>query len=455
MSGQNQLSEKELISAVELLRTLLPGNDLDQIQPMGPAAVYTALVTTWMMILQRLGGGKSLVAVVKDMIANNKALLPDNKRLREETLSTSSGAFSRARSRLKLETIEHLARHVCQSLVELSPPWFKGRRAYLIDGTTITLAPTKDMKNAFPPATNQHGESVWPVLQMLVVHELQSGCALLPQIGAMYGDDNTSEAKLSHQMARELPANSLILADSNFGIFSVAWAMQTAGHDFLFRLSAKRYKSLAKKAILVEEWNGHTTHRLTWKPTSKDRQSNPNLPADACINVLIHNVPLEQTSLNLVTVLSVNAETAGELYSHRYSVEHDIRDVKVTLGIEKLRATSEEMAKKELLTSLIAYNLVIQFRRQAAKQVNLDPRRLSFTGVWNTLESFLLNQPPCDAVEWTRRFERAIIIASKDKLPNRPGRSYPRKAHSRSPKSTKFMKKASQDKEDPPPNDAK
>lgn len=136
-------------------------------------------------------------------------------------------------------------------------------------------------------------------------------------------------------------------------------------------------------------------------------------------------------------------------------MEHDIRDVKVTLDMENIRATSVEMVKKELLTSLVAYNLVIQFRRQAAKLANVAPRRLSFTGVWNTFESFLLTQPQCSAAEWTFRFEAALKIASRDKLPNRPGRSYPRKAHPRRQKSTKFMKQQSQQTEDPPPLEPK
>ena len=35
-----------------------------------------------------------------------------------------------------------------------------------------------------------------------------------------------------------------------------------------------------------------------------------------------------------------------------------------------------------LLGSVIAYNLVAPFRRQAAELVNVKPRQLSFSGVW-------------------------------------------------------------------------
>lgn len=155
----------------------------------------------------------------------------------------------------------------------------------------------------------------------------------------------------------------------------------------------------------------------------------------------LHEVPLPHGErLCLVTTLEISSEEAGECYRRRYDVEHDIRDVKVTLKTEDLRARSVGMVHKELLTSIVAYNLVVQFRREAAAVAGLPPRRLSFTGVWNTFQSFLLTQPPTSAAEWTARYEAALQIAARDKLPHRPGRSFPRRAHPRRPKSTRFMK---------------
>lgn len=455
MSNENSLSEQGFASAVEMLRKLLPDEELNRLQPCRPAAIYTTLITLWMMTLQRLGGGKTLNAIVKDVLSHSRELLPDNKRLREGTLSETSGAYSEARTRLKLETVEFFANRVCDSLIAASPPWFDGRRGITLDGTTITLAPTPELKAAFPPATNQHGESVWPVALLLVAHEVQSSCALPPEIGAMYGENNTSEAKLARQMAQRLPRGSIVMADAGFGIFSVAHAVVAEGHQILFRLTKSRFKSLVRQATIVEEWDGQATYRLHWKPSVKDRQSNPDLPADAALDVLLHQVPLENETLFLVTTLRIRSDQAGEYYARRYDVEHDIRDVKVTLNTENIRAKSVEMVQKELLTSVVAYNLVVQFRRQAAKLADVAPRRLSFTGVWNTFESFLLTKPPCPASEWQSRYQAALQIASRDKLPNRPGRSYPRRAHPRRPKSTKFMKQQSQLHENPPPEKPK
>ena len=99
----------ELTSAIETLREMIQAEELERRQPSGPATVYTTMVTIWMMTMQRLGGGKSLNAIVKDVLAHSRDLLPNNRRLREGTLSETSGAYAEARSRLELETVEFFA----------------------------------------------------------------------------------------------------------------------------------------------------------------------------------------------------------------------------------------------------------------------------------------------------------------------------------------------------------
>lgn len=64
--------------------------------------------------------------------------------------------------------MEFFENRVCDSLIESPPPGFKGRRAFIIDGITITPAPTEELRQTFPPvanppwrASNQHGETAW------------------------------------------------------------------------------------------------------------------------------------------------------------------------------------------------------------------------------------------------------------------------------------------------------
>src|SRR5690606_4623544 len=119
-----------------------------------------------------------------------------------------------------------------------------------------------------------------------------SSCALPPEIGAMYGEHNTSEAKLAQAMAGRMPRASIVLADSGYGIFSVGHAMVEAGHSILFRLTKARFRSMKKNAVLAEQWDGRAMWKLRWTPSAKDRQTNPHLPAQAALDVWLHEVPL-------------------------------------------------------------------------------------------------------------------------------------------------------------------
>jgi len=140
-----------------------------------------------------------------------------------------------------------------------------------------------------------------------------------------------------------------------------------------------RFKSMRRTAQLLEETESTKTYSLTRVPSAKDRTTNPDLPADASVEVFLHEVELHNgETLMLATTPGISAEHAAGFYSRRYDVEHDIRDLKVSLSLETLRCRSESMMKKELLTSLVAYNMVIKFLRQAAELAKLPPRRLSF-----------------------------------------------------------------------------
>lgn len=460
-SLSSQPPATQLASALNLFRTIISSSEQqDLLAPDDRETtkkVYTNGVTLWMLILQRLGGGASLTEVVSQTLTHDRDLLPDNKRVRENTLSENSAAYAQARKRLPLETILEFSNRVCNYLGQISEPVIDGRRVFIIDGTTITLPPTDVLQEAFPPAPNQYGESVWPVAQLMVANEMQSGCALLPQVDPMYGDNNASEAVQASRIVKQLPANSIVMADSGFGIYSVAHHSILAGHDFLFRLTKQRFKSLRRKAELIDQGPSHKTYHLAWSPSAKDRKSTPDLPEDASIDVVLHEVEISSSeTLCLVSSLEIDGPTSSELYCRRYDVEFDIRDLKVTLDAENIRAKSVEMFEKELYTSVVAYNLVAQFRRQSAKIAGIKPRRLSFKGVWTTMKYRLLLQPACSPEEWLDRYGEALYRASQRKHPNRKSpRSYPRKAHPRRQKSTKFektlRKKKKREGESPPP----
>ncbi len=435
-------SSPEFEFAVLKLREIFLAGDIDALQPSLPHTVYTTSVTLWLLILQRLKGGATLSSVVKDLIADIPSFVGDNKRIEESLLSGNTSSYSDARKRLKLKTVMGLFDKMSESIIaQTDRP--NARRMYLLDGTTLTLPPTPELKAAFPPATNQHGESVWPLMMLLVAHELTTGCAVKPEIGAMYGNKKDSELKMSRKVMKRLPPGSIIVADAGMGIFSVAHGAVEAGHDVVLRLTKSRFKSLVKKAKPLFE----NTWMLIWNPSPKERITTPELPDNAQVEIRIHRKQFDGKEMYVATtLLKYPPEEVFEIYHFRQDVETDIGDIKVTMDTENIRAKSKEMVLKELYSSLIAYNVVVQFRREAAKVAKKRPREMSFKGVWDTFEIVLrrdlLVLSPEQCLE---RYQRALSIAAKDIIPHRPGRSYDRKAHPRRPKTTKWQKKERQE----------
>lgn len=443
--SQKQIVPKEPVRdaqfdrAFAALAELVDLAQADELHPARGNAVYTTSVVLWMLVYQRLNPDASLEAAVKQLLEAKPDFMPRNKRVSEGRLSTNTSSYSRARSRLPREASTWFAAQVSRSLIEATTPSFAGRRVFLVDGTTIALAPELALQREFPPASNQHGEGVWPIALLVVAHELASGAALNPAIGAMYGANAVAETALVDPLLEQMPADSIVMADNNFGIFVVAHRTHRAGHSFVFRMTGPRFESLRRQAELIESGDNFRSYSHQWRPSPKERQNHPELPAAAVIDVRLHEIVVhESLTLYLVTDLAEPAADLADLYKRRYDVEIDIRNLKVVLNAEHIRARSVDTFHKELLASMVSYNLVSQFRRQAADLVGEPPRRMSFKRTWTTFSIFLLSQMYTEAANWRAQYETALKDAMKDKLPNRPGRSYEREAYSKRPKSDQF-----------------
>lgn len=439
-TSDDKRQDVDLRSAFDLIKELLPPDQIAAYSlRLSPATVYNTLTTLLILTFQRLGGGTSLQAIVREVVGQHAHLFPNNKRVREGTLSSNPSGFSKARGRLTVDVAENFCDAIAKAIIQRGTPAFQDRQIYVIDGTTIALSPTSELTNVYPPAKNQFGKTVWPIMMVTVAHELYSGAALRPEFGAKNGEDNTSEAEQIETLAKRIEPGSILLADSGYGIFRVIYrCKEHSRQDVIARLTNARFKAMRRQAKLVDNQGGIAHYELTWKPSGKDLTNNPEISKDASIRVQIYSHERSEGEfLHVVSTMELEPTKAMELYGLRYtSVEHDIRDLKVTLNLERMAAESAAMVKKEILCSMVAYNLVIQFRRQAAKIAKLNPRRISFKRCYETVTSYLLNFGSRPLEDWIARYEKALKLASKDVLPIRPGRSFARKSHPKRPKST-------------------
>jgi Transposase DDE domain len=412
---------------LDLFRQLVPSTALDD-SLSANATLFTPWLVTWLMVWQRSQGNTSLGdAVAEVYLGPTFNELPDCKQVREQNISVNTSAYSQARSRLPIEAAIHVADLVFTTLnSDLAPAW-KGRPAYLIDGSSLTLDHHPELVAAFPPAVNQHGTSNWPVVRFVAAHELSTGFSPRWEWGPMYGPGATCETGLAGPLLSRLPAAALIVYDRNFGIFEMTYKAVRAGHDVVVRMTDERFGAVTRgmKQTSPGEWAG------VWCPSTWERRSNPDLPADAevsgrFVEIRVMHTGKEFLLLLFTTDMTATHEELAAVYRKRWDIESDIRDVKQTLQMHLLSGRSVEMVEKEMVLGVVAYNLTLQVRRLAGEQAGVPVRELSFSRTLGLLRAFARGMIGGTPEQWKKRFDRLLKAVGRCRLPRRPDRNYPR-----------------------------
>src|ERR1022692_3962528 len=234
-------TDQTALDAMALFQTALPAEFFEGLRKaagqLREKGVYTAAVVVLLIILQRLLPGKATLngAVQQVLSGRLKGLMPKHKRLQEDTLSGNTGAYCRARCRLPKAVAEMAADQVVEYLLAEHPEALPGlgRQAFLLDGSSLDLPHTEELLKVYPPGSNRHGEAHWPVMRVVVAHDLVSGIALRPAWGPMYGEQAVSEQALAESILDRFPEGSVMVDDRNFGVFSVVWYADQKKHPFV------------------------------------------------------------------------------------------------------------------------------------------------------------------------------------------------------------------------------
>ena len=144
-------------SIQNLFRQFVPASFLAQLTQrydLCEQGIYVPAVVLWLMMWQQLGSNRTLEEAVQQVVLGEpRDLLPDHKRVREGTVSSRTGSYSVARSKLQLGAVEDVFDHVFEQALLLSPQDELARRTYLLDGSSIRLAHTPELNSLFPPAS--------------------------------------------------------------------------------------------------------------------------------------------------------------------------------------------------------------------------------------------------------------------------------------------------------------
>jgi hypothetical protein len=398
--------------------------------------LYTPMITLWTWLCQVIDKDKSC----KNAVSRITSYLAASG---ETPPSTDTGAYCKARKRLKERLLPRLLRYTGKHLHEQDQELWCGRRVSLVDGSTLTMADTEENQSEYPQPESQAQGCGFPMANIVALFCLKTGALIEAVIGAL----TTHEINLFRSLYDCLQPGDVILGDRLYGTYADICLLKARGIDSVFRTHWRRKTDFRKGKIL-----GCYDHIVEWtKPLTCSQGLAPVLYAQLPESIMLREVRFRvevrgfrPQHITLTTTLLdaelYTKEALAELYSHRWDIEIDMRHLKTTMKMEHLPCKTPHMVRKEFYIHLLAYNLIRTIMFQASVEYGDTPLGISFQATIQHEHNFsyALAYAHADVVD--RLYETLLYLVSKERLLIRPGRVEPR-LKKRRPKDYKYLQK--------------
>lgn len=335
--------------------------------------------------------------------------------------SANTSAYCQARARLPEVMVSALARHTAMLLEQSTPQgWlWRGRPVKLVDGTTAPMPDTPQNQDCFPQPEQQQAGTGFPLARLVGVISLTHGAVLDVAMGA-YKGKGTGEHALFRRLTDCFVAGDVMLADAYFCSYFLIAQMQQRGVDVLFEQHGARITDFRRGEQL-----GVRDHRVSWKKPQRPEWMSVEDYRGYPDAITVREVKVGKKVL-VTTLLNPRQTPKGELgqlFWQRWHVELDLRNIKITLGMERFSCKTPDMVEKELWVYLLAYNLIRLLMAEAAHQAQVLPRQLSFKHTLQIWVAWSARQFLCEAPE---DMAGLFMLIAQIRVGNRPGRIEPR-----------------------------
>lgn len=392
-------------------------------------AIYTPIIVLWVWIFQCLSKEKSCQAAVWRLInAASELALP-------KTPSSNTGCYCNNRQKIPVPVLLDLIRQQGAKLERQAPQewlWW-GKHVYLIDGSTVLLADTDENQAAYPQQQGQAKGCGFPIIRIVVVFSLATA-SVCGVAWAPYTGKGTGEATLARKLLDLFDKGDVLVGDSIYCNYWLIALAKLRGVDVLFHYNFGR-----KLSFRTGERLGHKDHIATWRKPSKqpdwmDEWTYVSLPDTLRVREFYHPLHAKgrrKQSVTIATTLLDAREFPKEdltfLYGLRWHAELNLRSLKTTMRMNRLVAQTPEMAERELLMHLLAYNIVRRIICQAAFQAGLSPLNISFSNAAQMLTESRQKLVSCTPEELVMLMRCYLTEVAKKEVGNRPGRIEPRR----------------------------
>ena len=266
--------------------------------------------------------------------------------------------------------------------------------------------------------------------RVLAVYSLASGAITTVATAPCY----KAELTMLKPLWNTFRPGDILMGDRMYGGYALLAAMPRQGVDVVARLNQSWKLNLRRKEKLgPDDWRVDLPKPNHHPPYMSDEEWEP-LPETLPVRIIrcrVAHKGFRSKTLWIVTTLldaqRYPATQIAELYQRRWCMELSFRDLKTTMGMERLRCRSAAMVEKELRFFLIAHNLLRALMAEAAGLHDQPLARMSFKGTIDTIRSFHPQLLCLHSRAGRKKLHaRMLAIIAADLLPLRPGRSEPR-----------------------------
>lgn len=358
----------------------------------------------------------------------------------------STGAYVQARQRLPLERLERALVHTAQIADARvgKQGQLQRRPVKVVDCSTVQLSDTSENQKRYPQPSSQKPGCGLPLLKFLVLFSLSSGAILRVTVGHWKNHD----LRLLRGLLEALQKGDVLLGDRAYGEYLTLATLPLQGVDVVARLHGARKPDFRQA---TQRW-GRQDGLFAWgKGYQRSALLSPRqwrqVPDRIVVRIIRFDAVVRRRKKHILlvtTLLDPVAYPAAELiglYARRWHLELALRHLKTTMGMEWLRCQSPDMAEKELMAYLVAYNLIRCLMAQSLALAEVELARLSFRGAVDALRQYTLaahnlRRPQRSSQLW----KHLLGTIARDLLPLRPGRQEPR-AVKRRPKAYQLLNK--------------
>jgi hypothetical protein len=381
----------------------------------------------------------TLRAFVAQIAAGNTAIT-DLVRIMGSRFSAS--AYCQARQRLPVGAVkaalDAFTAKLRKGRSDRSGLW-RGHRTALIDRTGVVMPDTPELRRVFGTAAQYQPGCGLPLAHLVTLFD--SGNGLL--LGMSVAPARSQDLLHAHELHPALGRGDILIGDRALCAYTHLALLAAAGLHGLFRVSSCRSipfpadngprrrlgynRHHAHQPVLIQR-NGRDDQLIEIvKPSNRPKHMSPEVFASVPATMLVRAVRFRTNRpgarsrefVLLTTLLDADrypAAALAELYLSRWRVEQNIRHLKRTLGMERLKCQSLEGVQRELAVFALVYNAVCAVRALAAGAQGVEPLQISFVDTLRWLR-------------WSSGDRPRIVTCPRDTillLPKRPPRFHPR-----------------------------